>query len=478
MNPMWLSLPAARFLLSIAHQHSVAQLGWSWDEFADSPTLPRVTHGRTVLALRRWNVTAAEFADLRPGTDAGGFRRLQEWRVMRGLPRLISFDHPKNRVLVDFGNVLSVDAFLAATKDISIVRFVEGPAREPSPVQGPDGRYAHELIIPFTLDQGEAPRIPRRRAPPSVHESRRRFQPGTEWLYANLYGPVAGADRVLVEHVGPLARSLREAGLVDRWFFIRYADPERHLRVRLHGRPRDLLREALPALHEATANPMAEGLLYRISLDTYEREIERYGGVDGVELMEHAAEVDSAAVIGVLGHPLSGVERRHLTVASLAGLYEDAGLTLGARHACCDALRTAWARAGSGSLGRRLGAEERSERAQLADTVAALERDDAEPRIAALRARSAALAPILGRLRALEEEGILERPFDDIMCSLAHMGVNRLLKRGANHDELRVHDALARLYQARIARADSSRRSPDANLDQARAAERLEAGPR
>jgi hypothetical protein len=88
----------------------------------------------------------------------------------------------------------------------------------------------------------------------------------------------------------------------------------------------------------------------------------------------------------------------------------------------------------------------------LRETVAALERDDAEPRIAALRARSAALAPILGRLRALEEEGILERPFDDIICSLAHMGVNRLLKRGANRDELRVHDALARLYEAQVAR--------------------------
>jgi hypothetical protein len=36
------------------------------------------------------------------------------------------------------------------------------------------------------------------------------------------------------------------------------------------------------------------------------------------------------------------------------------------------------------------------------------------------------------------------------------MGVNRLLKRGANMDEVRVHDALARLYEAEMAR-DRSR---------------------
>ena len=38
------------------------------------------------------------------------------------------------------------------------------------------------------------------------------------------------------------------------------------------------------------------------------------------------------------------------------------------------------------------------------------------------------------------------------MCSLAHMCVNRLLKRGGNLDETRVHHALARVYESRIAR--------------------------
>jgi hypothetical protein len=36
------------------------------------------------------------------------------------------------------------------------------------------------------------------------------------------------------------------------------------------------------------------------------------------------------------------------------------------------------------------------------------------------------------------------------------MSVNRLLNRGANRDELRVHDALARLYEAQIARQRSA----------------------
>jgi thiopeptide-type bacteriocin biosynthesis protein len=454
MNSMWVSLPAARFLISLAHQRTTGYLGWSWGELADAPALPRITRGRTILALRRWNVTADELVAVDGGSAAAGFRRLARWRAALGLPRLVCFDHPKNRLLVDFDNVLSVDAFLAAARGLDVVRFVEALPADASPVEGPDGHYAHELIVPFTLTEANVSRAGRQPVRAPVSESRRRFQPGTEWLFANLYGPVASADRVLVDHVGPLARRLRDAGLIDRWFFIRYADPARHLRIRFHGRPADLTGEVMLALHHATAPALAEGLLYRISLDTYEREIERYGGQAGVELMEQAAELDSDAAIDVLHTPPNPVERRHLTVASLAGLYADSGLPPQARLDCCVALRKAWTPLGARSLGSLLGAGERAERSAVAETVKELfvpDRND-DARLAALRARSAALAPVLGRFSALEADGILERPLHDVICSLAHMSVNRMLRRGANLDELRVHDALARLYEAQIAR--------------------------
>ena len=451
MNPLWLSLPAARFMLSIGHQRVAGNLGWSWDEFADAPSLPRVTRGRVILALRRWNVAAAELGAAREGTDAGRFRRLQEWRHERDLPRVVGFDHPKSRLIVDFGNVLSVDAFLAASRDFDLVRLVEVSPLDASPVQGPDGHYAHELIVPFTLERERGRSMAPRGRPKPVGESARRFPPGSEWLYVNLYGPIGSADRVLVDDVGPLVRSLRQAGSIDRWFFIRYADPARHLRVRFHGRPRDLLADVLPAVHDTMASPLAEGLLYRISVDTYEREIERYGGLEGVEIMEEVAEVDSDAVIDILGNPLGTVARRHLTVASVAALYADAGLALEERRQCCVRLRTTWSD-GPGSLGARLAVEEREERAALVEIVADLERDDAGTMVAVLRERSLAQEPILRRLRGLDDEALLEQPFNDVMCSLAHMAVNRLLKRGANHDELRVHDALARIYEAKLAR--------------------------
>ena len=450
MNPMWVSLPAARFLLSLNSQRAPGALSWGWGELGDAPVLPRVTHARAILTLGRWNVPADEFAEVRAGTDAAGFRRLQNWRIARGIPRFANLDHPKSKLLVDFGNVLSVDAFLAITGGLDMIRFVESLITEDSPVRGADGRYAHELIVPFIHEREAVRSASRKQAP--VPENRRRFTPGAEWLYANLYGPAGAADRVLVDHVGPVAHAVRESGLADGWFFIRYADPAHHLRVRFHGDPHVLLSDVLPAFNDALAPALAEGLLYRVSLDTYEREVERYGGLDGVELMELVAAADSDAVVRILEQRPTAAERHRLAVASVAALYADSELTLDERHACCLSLRAGWLPAGL-HVGDVLGERERAERADVAQALAVLENaDSTEPWVEAIRDRSRPVAPLLQRLRALDEEGMLERPRPDVMCSLAHMCVNRLLKRGGNLDETRVHHALARVYESRIAR--------------------------
>ena len=456
MNFQWISLPALRLLNAIGLQGSVRPR-WSWGELGDLPELPRVTDGRSILSLRRWNIGAAELVRIAASTDAAGWRRLQAWRADRGVPRVVSFKHPKSPLVVDFDNALSVEAFLADAKELPVVRLVEMPSTDAdggSPVRGAGGGYSNLLLVPFVRTPQPASR-PRRRLPATpVAEARRRFAPGSEWLFASLYGPAGLADRVLTDVIAPLVERVRLAGWIDGWFFIRYADPARHLRLRLHGTPERLGNEVLAALQAAVAPALEDGLLYRLALDTYEREVERYGGLDGVEMMERAAEADADAVIKILSGGSSIHERRHLTVASLASLYACSTLDPAGQHRCCAALSEPSTRGFTGPRAKLLGKQERAERAEVADVVAAVDRSEvgADPAIDALHERAERLTPILRRLRMLADEGVLERPLDDVVCSLAHMFVNRLLRDGGGLDELRVHDALARVYEGRFAR--------------------------
>jgi hypothetical protein len=107
-----------------------------------------------------------------------------------------------------------------------------------------------------------------------------------EWYYVKLYGGGAALDEILTTSLPAVIRAAVESGSVARWFFIRYADPHDHLRVRFNGPPTRISHELLPQVFENLNPLLASGKLWKIDLDTYEREIERYGGVEGVRTAE------------------------------------------------------------------------------------------------------------------------------------------------------------------------------------------------
>jgi hypothetical protein len=63
-----------------------------------------------------------------------------------------------------------------------------------------------------------------------------RSWPGSEWLYIKLFTGPATADQVLRRIASVLTWALT-AGGDDQWFFLRYGDPDWHLRLRIHGAP-------------------------------------------------------------------------------------------------------------------------------------------------------------------------------------------------------------------------------------------------
>jgi thiopeptide-type bacteriocin biosynthesis protein len=88
--------------------------------------------------------------------------------------------------------------------------------------------------------------------------------------------------------------------MIDRWFFIRYADPDPHLRWRLHAAPFARPSAIRRAVENAIKPLVASGRVSRAGFDTYQREIERYGGPEGIEASEELFCADSDAVIDIL----------------------------------------------------------------------------------------------------------------------------------------------------------------------------------
>ncbi len=129
--------------------------------------------------------------------------------------------------------------------------------------------------------------------------AQRRFTPASPWLYVELYTGTGTTDRIL-QALAPALRDAVAAGDASHWFFLRYHDQGPHLRVRLAGDPARLTAAVLPALERAAAPHLASGAIWRMQVDTYDREIERCGGAAGIEACERVFWIDSEAVLSIV----------------------------------------------------------------------------------------------------------------------------------------------------------------------------------
>ena len=448
------SLGLYRFLCRLQSQDTAGYLDWDWGPLAGAPFLPRVVSGRLVLSRARWNLAEPEVRMLGRAGTASGFAEVQGWREERRLPRHVALADGDNELLVDLDNVLSVESLahqLRERRGAVLVEMLPGPGE--LCVSGPEGRFVHEVIVPFVRTDPPDPTA--EHLPGTTASVRRRFPPGSEWLYAKLYGGAATADQVLTQLIGPVVDSAVASGAADRWFFIRYNDPDRHLRVRLHGPPERLHAEVLPRLEAAAAAAVDAGQVWRVQFDTYEREVERYGGERGIELAEQLFHADSDAVLGVL-RSLSGDGgldlRWRLALRGIDLLLDALGLGLADRRSVARAAREGYGRE-FGVDGEFRGAVGRRYRTERASLEALLDpRQDAPaglaPGLEALRRRSLRVAPVAAELRELAHGGHLPVPLPELATSYAHMHVNRLLRSAQRAQELVLYELLDRAYSS------------------------------
>ena len=458
------SLGIYRFLCTLQYQQQCGGLMWSWGPLANASFLPRVTHGRLVLSPAAWNLYHDTLEGLGKAGGAQRFAAVQALRTERRMPRFVALEEGDNLLPIDLGNVLSAETLVQMIKDrpqATLVEMLPGP--DGLCTQGPEGRFVHELVVPFIRSQ---PAESVRSAVGPVHpveaprQSRpvRSFLPGAEWLYVKLYTGAATADRLLLGTVAPLVKSALGSGVADGWFFIRYGDPDWHLRLRLHGPP-NRLRELGGELPSILAPLHREQLLWKVQLDTYEREVERYGGPEAMLIAEQLFQVDSEAVLELL-ELLPGDDgadaRWRLALCGMDLLLSDLGLGLEARLQLSTALRETFGREFriEGAAEQQLSERCRKERRSTEELLCS--RKASSPVLAqgleVLQRRSGKLAPIAARLNALAAAGKLGVPVAELAGNFLHMHVNRMARSAARAQELVLYDLLNRHYAAQAAR--------------------------
>ncbi|MGR4878070.1 lantibiotic dehydratase [Streptomyces sp. LARHCF249] len=426
-----------RFLAEVSRDGTAQIVGFDWGPARDFPYLPRVTSGPVVLRLAQWRIdhaTAQEMAgqpDLFPaGFDA--WRR--QWRVPRYTYLTSSDTAADHRLLIDATAHSHTNEIRRALNRLrpggSVVLQEAVPGLDDAWVSGPNGRHTVELVVSMSRNAPAPLSVPPSKAGARVARADRLRPPGSDWTFVKLYGDRQEEESLLVGGIRDLMRSLdRQA---DRRVFLRYSDPDPHLRLRLRGNPAMLI----PALSDWAGALLADGHLSRFTFDVYDREVERYGGPAGMDVTEQLYSADSAAVLDLLSLDHAGesqLDRTGLALLTIDDLLTGLGLSEDERlrfyHRETPERRLA-------------GAEYRTRKAEFCDL---LRGPPPRPIGDILTQRRPHLADVADRLAGLNRRRQLGKTLPELCQSYVHLHCNRLL----GTDRASENTALELLYRTR-----------------------------
>lgn len=452
-----------RFLGALQHGRARRDLGWDWGALGAAPVLPRVTIEGVVLAPARWRLSRRDLADvLAAEGPAALVRAASALRDRHRLPRLVGITEDDLVLPVDLDSPALLDQLVAAARREDAVQLTELylDRRGDLLSHGPEGSYAHEVVVPFHRPHTAPARVSQRDdvgaallgAPPRATGADRPlvYPPSSEWLYAEIYCGSVDVDKVLVVLAEHLA-----AWQLHRWFFMRYETTGWHLRLRLHGDPGYLLGTVLPTLRQLLDQDELAGRISRWTLESYRPEVERYGGPEGLEVCHDIFHADSDAFLRLAVADCIDDPDLRWQLALRAGhdLLIALGLDLPHRLRLVETARDRfrWEHEVDRPFLDAVGDQYRQHRG-LVDDVLAPDWSPVPGVAEALAERAERIAAAATRLDSLWAEGRLNRPLTGIAPSLLHLSLNRFLRSQQRPQETVLYDYLARALRSQLAR--------------------------
>jgi thiopeptide-type bacteriocin biosynthesis protein len=454
------SLGVYRFLCDLQLQDKKKALGFNWGSLQHQHGfLPRVVYKNTILHLAKWNFLKEDILVFKDHTDQAGDGVVRGFRDKWKMPRYVVLSEGDNELLIDLENAGSVSLWLESVKNKDGFTVKEFPWPDNIVTDENKVVYANQFVAILSRS-GNSYADKKINWPRDgmVFNQQREFPLGTEWVYFKLYCGVKSADRLLTQAIAPLAEELSAKDIIDKWFFIRYNDPEFHLRIRLHLKDVGDIGYVISALNKQLNSPENIGYVWKLQTDTYKREVERYG-YRTMELTEDLFYYDSMACLSMLAGT-AGDERETIrwiwalrAVDELLGcfsldtheklsLVQDLRYAFGLEFNVDKTIRT------------QLNDKYRDNRKMIDAAMKSSEELPAEwqPLIGILKEKSRLLGPVVEGIITFFAEGQEGPVLREVLGSYSHMMLNRIITTEARTHELVIYDFLVRHYKSQIAR--------------------------
>lgn len=309
---------AMRFLLEIAAEgtRNWSELPWRY-VYADYRHIPEIRFEDIVLESEKWKISLQELGGKKQ--SFGEFKeRFLAFAQTEHLPEEIYLTEADNRIRLNLKTDISLrivydEMKKKAGEDLTFERTEAGEDN----IYDDGKAYATEIVVPLFRKMGKE-KIVDFPCPNFTGREEHMVYPFEEWLYFKLYCKEDREEELIGFSIPEFCESLKERLGID-YFFMRYADPKPHIRLRFHGE-RARLYEGLPLMIDWCRELSENHRIGDMNISVYEREIERYGGVRLIGRAEQLFCEDSFVVENLLNWRRTGsltLEQEEIAVISV-----------------------------------------------------------------------------------------------------------------------------------------------------------------
>ena len=316
-------LAVYRFLCDLQHQNLKTDLTLNLQQFFPGlDHYPRVMYKSIIVSAEMWRLDPKALFPA-GSSKTKNMDALREWFQLNNVNSHFKCGNGDQTLCFNPGNAQDMDAFItfcnqSTAQDIYIKEASINEADMIADEQG--NKYIPQYIANFFHEQCIYKSVDlSAMANPKGPIVKNTYYPGDEWLYFEIYCHPLRSNQVLNECINELISQYKH--LLQKWFFIRYADPAYHIRLRLQLVDVSMANMVMDALRLIIEPLCADGLVSDIQVKTYHRETERYGH-ERIELVEDFFCHDSQYVLRMLSKGKTPYQLYPLTLQWMNDLFE------------------------------------------------------------------------------------------------------------------------------------------------------------
>lgn len=301
---------AIRFLYDISLEGKKLWYDFPWnDVYKNFSYVPALKYKNFTICPETWRLNRINMK-ITKKTEFNKFKEMfKDYCIQYNVPKYVYLTFADNRILLNIENEECIKILFHECKNTFEEIVLNAYECESSNiVKNGDCDYACELVVPLIKVKKEEiiqTKFSKKLNNISSLSSDRIKDPFDEWIYLKLYGTSSNADDLIAYYISEYCNDLVKNNKIKKYFFMRYVDPEQHIRLRINGEENKLL-EIYPDLRKWLDTLKKEGFMTHFALDSYDREIERYGGLDLIHIAEKVFYFDSLVTENILAQKREG----------------------------------------------------------------------------------------------------------------------------------------------------------------------------